>query len=74
MIKRIVIWLLFLSKCNASFIQKFIQEQNQNQYLIDTNDALSEIVGHLAGTCYDENIIMDYGMNYIKVDIIHMSL
>ena len=41
---------------------------------IDKNDALPEIVGHLAGTCYDENIIMDYGMNYIKVDIIHMSL
>ena len=73
MIKRIVIWLLFLSRCNASFIQKFTQEQNHNQYLIDKNDALPEIVGHLAGTCYDENIIMDYGMN-IKVDIIHMSL
>ena len=52
-------WLLFLSKCNTSFIQKFIREQNHNQYLIDKNDALPEIVGHLAGTCYDENIIMD---------------
>ena len=74
MIKRIVIWLAFLSKCNTSFIQKFIQQHNHNQYLIDKNDALPEIVGHLAGTCYDENIIMDYGINYIKLDIIHMSL
>ena len=74
MIERIVIWLLFLSKCNTSFIQKFIQEQNHHQYLIDKNDALPEIVGHLAGTCHDENIIMDFGISYIKVDIIHMRL
>ena len=73
MIERIVIWLLFLSKCNTSFIQKFIQEQNSHQYLIDKNDALPEIIGHLAGTCHDENIIMDFGIS-IKVDIIHMKL